>query len=236
MTQELQKASFWKRISAYILDLMVMAAVAVACGAALVGATHFKEHNQKIQVAYQRYETEYGISFELTEEEYLTMPEQQRQQFDLAYAALIADQEAMYAYNMTIYLSLGIVMVSILIAMILLEVIGPMFLGNCQTLGKKVFGLQVVRMDGSPVSTMPMLVRTMLGKYTIEIMIPVLMILLMFFNIIGAAGLFVAAGIVLLQAVLLGGSKNNLAIHDRLAGTVVVDDHVAERENYEEQV
>ena len=169
MSQKILKASFWKRISAYVLDLMVMVAVAVACGVALVSATHFKEHNQRIQAAYQQYETEYGISFELTEVEYLNMPEQQRQQFDQAYAALIADQEAMYAYNMTIYLSLGIVMVSLLIAVVLLELIGPMFLGNCQTLGKKIFGLRVLRLDGSQVSTMSMLVRTMLGKYTIEI-------------------------------------------------------------------
>ena len=68
----------------------------------------------------------------------------------------------------------------------------------------------------------------LLGKYTIELMIPVVLILLMFFNIIGAAGLFIAGGIVMLQMVLLGTSKNNLTIHDRLAKTVVVDNVVAD--------
>ena len=223
MTVDIQKASFWKRISAFMLDAIVMVILAVGCGAALSGALRFSEYNEKVQAAYTQYEEDYGISFELTQEEYETMLPEERARFDEAYDALIADQEAMYAYNMTIYLSMLITTMGILIAVILLEFIGPMMLGNGQTLGKKVFGLGVMRVDSVRLTTIQLFIRTFLGKFTIEIMIPILLVLALFFNIIGPVGLIVLGGILLLQVILLGVSKTNSAIHDHLAGTVVID-------------
>lgn len=223
MTVDIQKASFWKRISAFMLDAIVMVILAVGCGAALSGALRFSEYNEKVQAAYTQYEEDYGISFELTQEEYETMLPEERARFDEAYDALIADQEAMYAYNMTIYLSMLITTMGILIAVILLEFVGPMMLGNGQTLGKKVFGLGVMRVDSVRLTTIQLFIRTFLGKFTIEIMIPILLALALFFNIIGPVGLIVLGGILLLQVILLGISKTNSAIHDHLAGTVVID-------------
>ena len=223
MTVDIQKASFWKRISAFMLDAIVMVILAVGCGAALSGALRFSEYNEKVQAAYTQYEEDYGISFELTQEEYETMLPEERARFDEAYDALIADQEAMYAYNMTIYLSMLITTMGILIAVILLEFVGPMMLGNGQTLGKKVFGLGVMRVDSVRLTTIQLFIRTFLGKFTIEIMIPILLVLALFFNIIGPVGLIVLGGILLLQVILLGVSKTNSAIHDHLAGTVVID-------------
>lgn len=223
MTVDIQKASFWKRISAFMLDAIVMVILAVGCGAALSGALRFSEYNEKVQAAYTQYEEDYGISFELTQEEYETMLPEERARFDEAYDALIVDQEAMYAYNMTIYLSMLITTMGILIAVILLEFVGPMMLGNGQTLGKKVFGLGVMRVDSVRLTTIQLFIRTFLGKFTIEIMIPILLVLALFFNIIGPVGLIVLGGILLLQVILLGISKTNSAIHDHLAGTVVID-------------
>ena len=223
MTDDLQKASFWKRISAFMLDTIVLVILAVGCGAALSGALHFSEYNEKVQAAYTQYAEDYGISFELTQEQYETMLLEERARFDEAYDALIADQEAMYAYNMTIYLSMLITTMGILIAVILLEFVGPMMLGHGQTLGKKIFGLGVMRVDSVRLTTIQLFIRTFLGKFTIEIMVPVLLVLALFFNIIGPVGLIILGGIVLLQVILLGVSKTNSAIHDHLAGTVVID-------------
>lgn len=223
MSQKLQKASVWKRAAAFLVDGIVMVALAVGFGAAFMGITHFDDHNQRIQAAYVQYETEYGISFELTEEEYLSMPQQRREQFDQAYAALIADEEAMYAYSMTIYLAVLITIASLLLAVVLLEFVGPLLLGNGQTLGKKLFGLKVVGIDGSEMTMARLFLRTIVGKFTIELMIPVLLVVLMFLQIVGVAGLFGASAVILLQVILLGNSKSNMAIHDRLAKTVVVD-------------
>ena len=206
-----------------MLDAIVLVILAVGCGAALSGALHFSEYNERVQAAYTQYEENYGISFELTQEEYNTMSSEQKAQFDAAYAALIADEEAMYAYNMTIYLSMLITTMGILIAVILLEFVGPLMLGNGQTLGKKVFGLGVMRVDSVRLTTIQLFIRTFLGKFTIEIMVPILLVLALFFNIIGPVGLIVLGGIVLLQVILLGVSKTNSAIHDHLAGTVVID-------------
>ena len=49
MHQELQKASFWKRISAFMLDTIVLVILAVGCGAALSGALHFSEYNERLK-------------------------------------------------------------------------------------------------------------------------------------------------------------------------------------------
>ena len=98
MTEDLQKASFWKRISAFMLDAILLVILAVGCGAALSGVLGFERHNETVQTAYTRYETDYNISFEMTQEEYETMLPEDRARFDQAYAALIADEEAMMTW------------------------------------------------------------------------------------------------------------------------------------------
>ncbi len=223
MVEDLQKASFWKRISAFMFDIIIMVTVAVGFGALLSSVLRFDTYNQQVQDAYVRYEEEYDTSFELTPEEYQGMSVEEQGRFDAAYEALIADQEAMYAYNMTINLTLLITTVAILIAVVLLEFVGPMFLGNGQTLGKKIFGIGVMRVDGVRLTTIQLFIRTMLGKFTLEIMVPVLMVIMLFFNIIGVVGFIVLGGIILLQVILLGISKTNSVLHDHLAGTVVID-------------
>ena len=232
MTQELQKAGAspkpqkaitWKRVSAFLVDAAVLVVLAIGFGVLLSNIFGFATYNEAVQAAYMRYEEVYDTSFELTQADYEAMTQEERDRYDQAYEALIADQEAMYAYNMTIKLTLGVTTLSILITVILLELVGPLLLGNGQTLGKKMLGLSVMRTDGTSLAISQLLIRTLVGKYIIEIMIPVLLVVLLFFNIIGLGGLIVAGGIVLLQVISMWISKTNAAIHDRLAGTVVVE-------------
>ena len=68
------------------------------------------------------------------------MTEAQKETYDAAYDALIADEEAMKAYNMMVNLTLVITTCGILLAVLLWELLIPLFLGNGQTLGKKIFG------------------------------------------------------------------------------------------------
>ena len=223
MTEDLQKASFWKRISAFMLDAIVLVILAVGCGAALSGAFHFDEHNETVQAAYARYESEYNISFELTQEEYESMLPEERVRFDEAYAALIADEEAMYAYNMMISLTLVIVSIGILLALVLWEFIIPLWLGHGRTLGKKIFSLCLIRSDGVKMNTMQLFTRSILGKYSIETMIPVLIVLMIFWGTMGVIGPVVLFGLAAGQLASVLFTRHNCAIHDLLAGTVVVD-------------
>ena len=68
-----------------------------------------------------------------------------------------------------------------------------------------------------------MFVRTVLGKYTLETMIPVLIIIMLLFQMVGLMGTIVIGFILLLQVILLIVTRTNSAIHDMIACTVAVD-------------
>ena len=68
-----------------------------------------------------------------------------------------------------------------------------------------------------------MFIRTVLGKFTIETMIPVIILVMISFNSIGVIGILTLAAILILEIVLLIVTHTNSMIHDVLAKTVVVD-------------
>ena len=98
-----------------------------------------------------------------------------------------------------------------------------MIFGNGQTIGKKVFGLGVMRVEGVKVNGVCMFIRTVLGKYTIETMIPVMMALMLWFGSIGEVGWIIVAVILVTEAALLLTTRERAMIHDKLANTVTVD-------------
>ena len=99
----------------------------------------------------------------------------------------------------------------------------PLLLKDGQTVGKKIFGLCVVNANAVRLRPTVLFIRAILGKYTIEIMVPVFIFLLIFFSDIGIVGLAVLGLILILQVAVYIGTQNNSAIHDLLAGTVVVE-------------
>ena len=90
-------------------------------------------------------------------------------------------------------------------------------------MGKKVFGIGLIRVDGVKISTFALFVRTVLGKYTVETMIPVLMVMMIFIGTIGILGPAIVLGLLILQVALIITSPTNSALHDHMAATVAVD-------------
>lgn len=223
MIYDLQKASMWKRASAFLFDFIILGIVVVGLAALMSSVLGYDKYNNDMNAAYDKYEKQYGIEFEITYEEYESKTEEDKANWDAAYAALIADEEAIYAYNMVFNLSLLIATFSILFAFVILEFVIPNILGNGQTLGKKIFGLGVMRTDGIKVTAPLMFIRTILGKFTIETMIPVLIIMMVFFNAIGIVGPIIIGLILLVQIILMIATHTNSMIHDVLAKTVVID-------------
>lgn len=223
MGNEIQRAGMWKRIAAWMLDAILLSVLAVGFAYLLSNMLGYDVYGNTLDAAYARYETEYGVVFDITQETYQAMTEAERLNYDAAYAALIADQEAMYAYNMMLNLTLVITTGGLLLGIMLWEFMIPLWLGNGQTLGKKAFSLCLVREDGVKVNTMQLFVRTLLGKFTIETMIPVYILLMLFWGTIDLTGTMILAVLLLAQAVCVGMTRNHSAIHDLLAGTVVVD-------------
>ena len=223
MIFDLQKASMWKRVSAALFDMILLCIAIVGFAFLLSSVLGFDKHNTALNEAYETYETKYGITFDISQEEYYAMSEEDFKRYNDAYAELIADTEAMHVYNMVVNLTLLIVSFSILLAYIVLEFVIPIRFGNGQTLGKKIFGAAVMREDGVKMTAPLLFIRTILGKFTIETMIPVLICIMIFFNSIGVVGILIIGLILLLQIILLIVTKTNSAIHDVLAKTVVVD-------------
>lgn len=223
MIYDLQKASMWKRISAFLFDNILLLVAIVGIAALLSTMLGYDKHSNTLDAAYEKYETQYGITFNTTQEQYNAMTEAEKANYDAAYDALTADEEAMYAYSMMVNLMLVILSGAILLAMFIFEFAVPMLFGNGQTLGKKIFGIAVMRTDGVKVSGPLMFIRTILGKFTVETMIPVIILFMMFLGTIGIIGPFIFMVLLVLQCIMLVMSRSGRLIHDYLAKTVAVD-------------
>ena len=220
---ELQKANGWKRIAAWILDIILLCILTVGAIYMLSAVVGFDAYDEKLQDAYDSYESQYGVTFSIDQQTYEAMTDAERENYNAAYDALIADEEAMYVYNMVVNLSLLLVTMGILLATLILEFIVPLLLKNGQTIGKKCFSLGIVRIDGVKMNNLQLFARTILGKYTIGTMIPVYIAMMLFWGSLDAIGLVLLAALVIAQAVCVAVTRNNSTIHDLLAGTVVVD-------------
>ena len=223
MVYDLQKASMWKRVAAWMFDGILVATLAVGFGLLLSLLLGYDAHNQKMETSFAAYESQYGVVFDISQEEYLAMTDDQRQNYDDAYGALVSDEEFLYAYNMSLNLTLVITTVSILLSMIAWEFVLPLVFGNGQTLGKKIFGLGLVRVDGVKVNNLQLFTRALLGKFTLETMLPVYILVLLFWGSIGILGTAVLLALGAAQILCVVISKSNSFIHDLLAGTAVVD-------------
>lgn len=223
MDLEIQKASMYKRISAFLFDIIMLAVLITGTGFLLSSALGYDGYLDRLNAYYDEYEQEYGVKFEITQQDYQQMPAEKQQAFDDAYDALIADQDVLKTYSMVVNLTLVISSLSILIGYLILEFAVPLWLKNGQTLGKKIFGIAVMHTECIQITPMLLFIRTILGKYTLETMVPVLILVMIFFNTIGLTGTIILGLLLLVQIILVIATPTNSFLHDILAKTVVVD-------------
>ncbi|MDE5548278.1 MAG: RDD family protein [Clostridia bacterium] len=187
----------------------------------------------------------YGFVYEENEEgdEFTITKDGQESSFDAVMKTLVAsageDPETAEAYE--VYLTLTpvakvnaqykyvysmlfmMVSIGILLAYIVLEFVIPIILKNGQTVGKKVFEICLVRPDCVKINNLSLFARTILGKYAIETMFPVLLVFLFIFGGLGVLAIILFAALVLLNVIVFFATKNRTPIHDLLASTVVAD-------------
>lgn len=223
MMLDLQKASLLKRASARLLDLILLVIIIVGFSAILSHALNYDHHSKRLDEYYTQYESEYGIEFDMSVEKYEAMTEDERKLYETAYNALISDEDAMYTYHLLVNLTLLITSISILFGYLVLEFFVPLKFGNGQTIGKKIFGIALMRTGGIKITPVCLFIRTVLGKYTIETMLPVLVMIMIFFGNVGIIGIAILALLVITQIILLFAHRNHVQIHDLLADTVAVD-------------
>lgn len=221
--EEIQRASIAKRISAGLLDVIAVSIIATLCAWLISLAADYDGWNKKLEDSYSRYESQYGVTFRITEEEYNNKSSSDKENYDNAYKALVGDSEAMKAYSMVTNLMILTVSLGLFIAVLIWEFIVPLFLKDGRTVGSLIFGIAVMRSNGVRISHISLFIRAILGKYAIETMISVYIIMMIFMNTIGIVGPLVICGILLMQLILIISTKNNQLIHCILSDTVVVD-------------
>ena len=124
---------------------------------------------------------------------------------------------------MLINLTMMIMTLSILISVIVIEFVVPKLFGNGQTLGKKIFGIGLMHTEGIEVSGVQLFARAVLGKFVFGLMIPLSMIMMIFFNAIGVTGMAILLILAVAQIACLAVTRTNSLIHDVIAKTVTVD-------------
>lgn len=223
LNMDLQKATLGKRIGAWLLDLFLLAFLAAGASFLISTFLNYETYTDTMETAYAHYEQEYGVTFQMSAAEYSEMSDAQKQEYEIAYNALLADEEAMYAYDMMINIALVVTTSGLLLAVLILEFLVPLLRGDGQTIGKKAFNLGVVRTDSVRISGVQLFIRSILGKYTIELMLPILLVLAILWGVLDITGTLILIAIGLVQIILYCVTKNNAQIHDLLAGTVVID-------------
>ncbi len=225
---DLQKASLWKRISAALFDMILLGIAAVLFAWMLSALCGYDGWQRSLEDAYARYGEAYGVDFHAGLEEYDRLEEKDRQRLEEAYSALAADPEAARAYEMIMLLAVTITSIGILLAYAVLEFAVPLILGDGRTVGKKLFSLGVMRREGIRIRAPSLFIRVFLGKYAIETMIPVLMLLMVYWGSVGIVAPTVILLILVTEAAVMAFTPTNALIHDLLADTVAVD-HPSQR-------
>ena len=228
----IQKASVLKRVSAFLLDFILMTIAATGFAVLVSLITGREKHVKKIEERKVYYETHYSetyypdgsfkVDVDITQEDFDKLDEDKKDVVNKAKSACGNDEEFKHASSMSISLFLIMITFGILLSFILLEVVLPVIFGNGQTVGKKVFSLGVVHVNAVKLTGVGLFARSILGKYTVEVMIP----LILLFMLIGggnASGLLVLGLLVILEIFAFFKNKMNTPIHDVLAHTVCVD-------------
>lgn len=223
MIYDLQKASMWKRISAFLFDLILLSIVSVLFAWALSKALGYDRYQTALQDRRTYFGQEYGVNLEMPLSEYDQLTEEENKLLETAYDALSADPAAVKAYGMIVQLTILITSFSLLLGYLVMEFFIPMRQGNGMTLGKRIFGLGVMQTDGVKITNVLLFVRAILGKYAIETMIPAFIVMMLFWGSIGIVGLIVLGLILIVEAAVMISTPTNSLIHDLLANTVVVD-------------
>ena len=226
MNYDIQRASMLKRVPAWLLDIILLITVATGFLALWSQVFDVMPHVENLSGFVEKYEAEYGGQLSMSVEEYEKLTAEEKLAADEISLeidkALNQDPEALKALETVATYIFAMLSLSILCAYVILELLIPLWLKNGQTLGKKCFGVALMRKDGIKVTPFMMFARTVLGKCTVETMIPVLALVLMLLNIAGPI-FWLGVAVLLAQIIVPLATRDKTALHDLMACTVAVD-------------
>ncbi len=220
---DLQKASLLKRISAALLDFILII-IAITGFAYLISViSGYDSHLNRLNEIESEYETVYSVDFDIKKEDYDKLSAEDKKTLDDAYALFAKDDEVIYTYNLLLNLTLVMITFSIMLSFVALEFVVPMLFGNGQTLGKKIFAIGVMHVNGVRVRGTALFARSVIGKCTMETLVPVMLLFSLFFGNGGAVSIAVLGLLLILEGFVFFRDKLFTPIHDILSHTVCVD-------------
>lgn len=220
---EFHKAKFIKRLAAYAIDLILLLAITLGIAAAMFSEMDYNTYEEKFELCCEKYGQQFGVDLSASRADQAEMPEAEQEKYMAAWEALNADAEAMDAIKQKLRIELLSAIVGFFVGYVILEVMLPLIFKNGQTVGKKIMGLCVMHKYHVRVGFMQIIYRTILGKYFIETMIPVVMLILSDYGVLGMTASLVLAAIAMTQGFIVMMSQANCGIHDKLFHTVVAD-------------
>lgn len=223
MIYDLQKASTLKRLSAFLLDIIVLAIIATLFCFIISAITGYDGYIKKYNSYQEQYEKEYDVSFDITEDEFNEMDKKQQKKWTDARTAFIKDEVVLECYGKIIDLTIAIFSIGIFLAFIASEFVVPLLLKNGQTIGKKIFSIAVMRTDSVRISSISLFTRTVFGKYAIETMVPLYVMIMLWFRKADLFTVLLLFALIIAQVITFFVTKTNSLLHDLLSDTVVVD-------------
>ena len=226
MNYDIQRASMLKRIPAWVLDMILL--LVVMTGFLVLWSRVFPvtPHVEEIDGIIAQYEQQYGGHWNIPAEEYEKMTDAEKEaaeKISLEISNALNQDEAALALLETVAINIfAMLSLSVLCAYVILEFVIPLLLKIGQTLGKKCFGVALMRKDGVKVTPFMMFARTVLGKCTVETMIPLLSAVMLFVGI-GGPLFFLGVAVLLAQIIVPLVTRSKTGIHDIMACTVAVD-------------
>lgn len=196
-------AGLMKRFSSTLMDSVVIIIFSVLFVSILFSLTNFDYYNTELISYYDRYEDDI--------------------------ASILDDDAACESYNVVIKLLCFNIALGILIAYIISEVLIPLLLPNGESIGKRIFGITIMRIDERKIGVGTLLLRGLISKYLIET-VPVVFITLyaLFFSSYVYL-IIIPIAIVVLNVSLVIFRRDHRALHDMIAGTVVLEkDHYSQ--------
>lgn len=232
MAFSIQKATIWKRFSAFLFDFILTVILSIGFMLVFSSILHYDAHSNELTAYCKEIQTnieeEYNLDLNFMQtEDYEKLTDEEKEPYEDALKAyndaLRTDAKVSAMLQKLFFLTLVMISLGFLFGILILDFILPLCLKNGQTLGKKIFGTAVMRSNSVKISNFVLFARSIFGVFVIETLFPIALIIMMYFGILGRLGIIIVFLLLCLQAGLLFFSHNRTTIHDLLADTIVVD-------------
>ncbi len=205
--------SFTRRIGAYILDFILL--LTLTAGLALLFSFIFK-YDQTKSIVEEKY-IEYGLKVLDSEtNKYVVVSD--KNLYEAAALAFNKDPIAYNAWSLMFKKTIWILSLSVGLALLVLELIVPLFLKNGRTVGKYVFKIALITTNDLKIKFKNLFIRFLIGKLTINYLVPILVLILIFFTGGGSLYLWLILLIIgLANIYTIFGTKRHQSVPDYIA-------------------